>query len=258
MKGHDFSRAESGAAIKLGLYGGLGNDVAEERSQSRRDQPGGPQRHVFVVGVGSTGSGDLGQRPNGHTISSTALAPEGDMRLFVAVPLPDSTRAALAKWAKQCGAQPGLRWTPPEQLHITLQFLGEVANDRVSRVAEALDGIAIPAFTVFLERLEVLGRAGVLAVAARPASLLTSLAAEVRSRLASFVENPEEREFRAHVTVARARRGASVPKLHSFPPLPTLELTANCFRLYRSELMREGAVHTVVREWPLRQSTAQP
>ncbi len=32
----------------------------------------GPQRHGFVVGVGPTGSGDLGQRPTGHIISDAA------------------------------------------------------------------------------------------------------------------------------------------------------------------------------------------
>ncbi|HUH62992.1 MAG TPA: RNA 2',3'-cyclic phosphodiesterase [Terracidiphilus sp.] len=173
------------------------------------------------------------------------------MRLFVAVPLPDSTRAALAKWVQGCSPQPGLRWTPAAQLHITLRFLGEVADDRATRVTEALDGMGVPACTVVFERLEVLGRTGVLAIAARPTSRLTSLAGEVRSRLASFAEDPEEREFRPHVTLARARRGASVPRLHSFPPLPALEFTATCFRLYRSQTRPEGAVYTVIREWPL-------
>jgi RNA 2',3'-cyclic 3'-phosphodiesterase len=179
------------------------------------------------------------------------------MRLFVAVPLPDSTRAGLAKWGRSCGPQPGLRWTPAEQLHITLQFLGEVADDRVSRVVDVLDGIAVPAFKVVFERLEVLGRAGVLAVAAKPTAESTLLAGEVRTRLASFAEDPEKREFRLHATVARARRGSSVPKLRTFPPLPALEFTAHCFRLYRSELRPQGAVHTVIREWPLREATAQ-
>ena len=179
------------------------------------------------------------------------------MRLFVAVPLPDSTRAALAMWSQGCGPLPALRWTPPEQLHITLQFLGEVADDRVHRVAEALDGIALAAFTVVLERLEVLRRAGVLAVAARPAPEMSSLAGEVRARLASFIEDPEEREFRPHVTLARARRGASVPNPRTFPPLPPLEFTPGCFRLYRSQTRPEGAVYTVMREWPLARSSAQ-
>jgi len=173
------------------------------------------------------------------------------MRLFVAVPLPDSTRTALMKWAESCGPHAGLRWTPAEQLHITLQFLGEVADDRVIHVGEAFDGIAPSAFPVAFERLEVLGRAGVLAVAARPTPELITLAGEVRSRLASFAHDPEEREFHPHLTLARARRGGKVPKPQSLPPLPALEFTATCFRLYRSQTRPEGAVYTVIREWPL-------
>ncbi|MGB6689331.1 MAG: RNA 2',3'-cyclic phosphodiesterase [Terracidiphilus sp.] len=173
------------------------------------------------------------------------------MRLFVALPLPAETRAALVAWAGQCGAQPGLRWTPEDQLHITLQFLGEVGVDRVGSVGEALDGIRSPSFSVSLARVEVLGRAGVLAAAAEPIPALLSLADAVQSHLASFAANSEERAFRPHATLARARRGAQVPKPRSLPALQELRFRASCFRLYRSELRPEGAVHTVIREWEL-------
>ena len=79
------------------------------------------------------------------------------MRLFVALPLPAETRSALLAWTKRCGPQPGLRWTLEDQLHITLQFLGEVGEDRVDRVSEALDSIRSPAFSVTFERIEALG-----------------------------------------------------------------------------------------------------
>jgi RNA 2',3'-cyclic 3'-phosphodiesterase len=173
------------------------------------------------------------------------------MRLFVALPLPAESRAALAAWAGRCGAQPGLRWTPTDQLHITLHFLGEVGEDRVAGVGEALAGIHLPAFSVTLARVEVLGRAGVLVAAAEPIPPLLSLAHAVQSRLASFTAKSEERAFRPHVTLARARRGAAAPKSRSLPPLPELRFMAKCFRLYCSELRQEGAVHTVIREWQL-------
>lgn len=179
------------------------------------------------------------------------------MRLFAAIPLPESTRAALAAWSASSGPRPGLRWTPAEQLHITLKFLGDVADDRVGRIVEALDGIAARGFTVELERLELLGRAGVLAAAAKPAPSLSRLAGEVRSRLASFAEDPEEREFHPHITLARARRGSRVPKAHSLPPLPALEFTATCLRLYRSQTRPEGAVYSVIQEWLLQVSAAE-
>jgi RNA 2',3'-cyclic 3'-phosphodiesterase len=175
------------------------------------------------------------------------------MRLFVALPLPARTRAALATWAQSCAPHPNLRWTRPEQLHFTLHFLGEVAKDRVSAIIHALDGIARPAFPIELHKIEALGRAGVLAAAAKLTPPFAALEVEVRTRLSVFGENRDaHREFRPHITLARSRRGANVPKPHSLPPLPELTFAADCFRLYRSELQRNGAEHTVLREWKLR------
>ena len=174
------------------------------------------------------------------------------MRLFVALPLPHETRAALAAWSRQCGPQPTLRWTPQEQLHITLHFLGEVEDVRVGVVTAALDSLRLPGFAVDLEQMEVMGRAGVLAAAARLTPEFAALEIEVRARVSAFGEKQEAgRQFRPHVTLARARRGEPVPRPGTFPPLPALGFQAACFRLYRSELRHEGAVHTIVREWKL-------
>jgi RNA 2',3'-cyclic 3'-phosphodiesterase len=181
------------------------------------------------------------------------------VRLFVALPLPDETRAAVSGWARSCGAQPGLRWTPEEQLHITLHFLGEVADARASDVVQALDGIRARAFEVELERTEVLGRAGVLAAAAKLTPALAALEVEVRTRMSEFAEKADGgREFRPHVTLGRTRRGAAAPTVKTLPAFPKLEFRAECFRLYRSELRQDGAVHTMVREWRLESSAAIP
>jgi 2'-5' RNA ligase len=113
------------------------------------------------------------------------------MRLFVALPLPDEVRAGLARWVKSCGAQPGLRWTPVEQLHFTLHFLGEVADDRVAAITTALGRIEAPAFPVAFDRIETLGR-GVLAAAAQATPSFTALAECVRSKLTQFTADSGE------------------------------------------------------------------
>jgi 2'-5' RNA ligase len=175
-----------------------------------------------------------------------------DLRLFVALPLPAEIRSALLRWTKSCGAQPGLRWTSEDQLHITLHFLGEVAEGNLDAVLNALESVAAPVFPVAIDRVEVLGRAGVLVASARPAPPFAALAQAVRSRLSAFSEKPEAvRAFHPHVTLARARHGGPAPKPRMLPPLPELKFTAACFRLVRSELRSEGAAHTAIREWKL-------
>ena len=175
------------------------------------------------------------------------------MRLFVALPLPDAARAALSRWMQRCGEKPALRWTPEEQLHITLHFLGEAAEDRAGRIADGLSAIEARAFEVTLDRVETLGRGGLLAACGGPNAGLEALERQVRSRVAGHGEKAEAgRSFLPHVTLGRARRGMAAPRPGMLPSLPKLEFRAACFRLYRSELRREGAVHSVIREWRLR------
>ena len=178
------------------------------------------------------------------------------MRLFVALPVPAETRRAFRAWMQKCGPQPALRWTHEDQLHITLLFLGEVEDARVGLLSATLDSAHPRPFhlhplEIEFDRVEVLGRAGVLAAAAKRTPPLAALEIEVRSRLTAFSEKQESREFHPHVTLARARRGESVPSPKLLPPLPKLVFPATCFRLYRSELRPEGAVHAVLREWNL-------
>jgi 2'-5' RNA ligase len=178
------------------------------------------------------------------------------MRLFAALPLPTEVKAALVAWTQQCGAQPALRWTPAEQLHITLHFLGEVEDARLNAVIAAMDGLQLPEFPVVFDRIELLGRAGILAVAAKNSTAMAELAGAVQARLSAFTEGGHEphKTLRPHVTIARARRDARAPDPRSLPHFAELAFSAGRFGLYRSELRPSGAVHSVVREWTLLKS----
>src|SRR5688572_15582573 len=71
-----------------------------------------------------------------------------DMRLFVALALPDDIRWQLRLI---CGGLAGAgRWVPPENFHITLRFLGEVDGRDSEYVDAALAGIRAPRFSLRL------------------------------------------------------------------------------------------------------------
>ena len=69
------------------------------------------------------------------------------IRLFTALSLPDELRPRLA--ALGSGID-GARWVEPENLHITLRFIGEVSEPVAEDVASALDTVSGPAFDVCL------------------------------------------------------------------------------------------------------------
>jgi 2'-5' RNA ligase len=165
------------------------------------------------------------------------------MRLFVALELPATVRAALAAWA--AGAAPaGMRRVPEDNLHVTLAFLGSRAPADADAVAGLLGGIVRPVGPLRVEGPLWLPprRPGVLAVALRAGAALAELHADLVSALADAVGfEPERRTLRPHVTVARARRGPSPRAAGLDPPPPALSFEPEALVLYRSHTGAGGA-----------------
>ena len=127
------------------------------------------------------------------------------MRLFVAIAIPDDQRARLA-----CLEQglPGARWVAPENLHLTLRFIGEVDGRQASDIDAALSSVRAPAFPMTLAGVGHFGNG------AKPRALWVGAeAGEPLIRLQSKIEQAvqraglpaEGRKFKAHITLARFR-----------------------------------------------------
>lgn len=131
-----------------------------------------------------------------------------DARLFVALWPAPAVRAQLAaageRWHWPKGATP----VRSEHLHLTLHFIGAVAQARVPGIAAALD-VPSPAFDLTFGR-DLLWPHGVAVLepdGAPPA--LTALHAALGERLRALSLPPEERPFKPHVTLARRAGGAT-------------------------------------------------
>ncbi len=165
--------------------------------------------------------------------SARELETDDDLRwwrLFVAVQLPKRVISILDGMARSMRSasyqgrqrrRPGrgavaydaVRWTSPENMHITLKFLGDVHQDDVSELKEELDDVAAESSRLRLE----LGSNGCFPGERTPRVLWTGLDGDLRrmSSLAMRLEGamvrcgfPEDgREFTPHVTVGRVRSG---------------------------------------------------
>ena len=145
-------------------------------------------------------------------------------RLFVALEPPEPVRRRLAAAAgtlrRSAGAAASdVRWVAEENLHLTMQFLGAVPEERVAAVEKAVVDAAAAARPLSLEvkgaggfpnarrpRVVWLGLAGDVAA-------LAALATELGRRLAPLGFAPESRPFSAHLTLGRARDPRGAPGL---------------------------------------------
>ena len=124
-------------------------------------------------------------------------------RLFIAIWPPERVLDVLAGLPRPEVA--GVRWTTPDQWHVTLRFLGSAEVDAAMRALERVRTPRVEA--VMGPALERLGRA-VLMV---PVAGLESLATAVVGATSDVGMPPEPRPFLGHLTLARARGRHSVP-----------------------------------------------
>ena len=87
------------------------------------------------------------------------------IRLFVGLPLPALLRDRLSLLS---GGIPGARWVSPENLHLTLRFIGSISEERAREVDDALMGIDHPTFDVMPEGVGHFGEPTVNRTSQRP------------------------------------------------------------------------------------------
>src|SRR5436190_6988976 len=133
------------------------------------------------------------------------------LRLFVAIRVPAQVQRALAAEQRLLsGTGADLRWVRPESIHLTLVFLGNVAEEREPAIEEALQATAVevPPFHLALRGLGTYpprGRPRVLwAGLAGGLDALHALQQGIDRRLRQANFTLEERAFRPHVTLGRA------------------------------------------------------
>lgn len=180
------------------------------------------------------------------------------MRLFVALEIPLTARKNLSTLIASLRAitrEP--RWVRAENLHVTLKFLGEVAESKLAAVLTALGGIrSHQAVTLAVRGLGFFPnekKPRVFWAGIEASSNLKTLAADIEGAMERCGIAREMREFSPHLTLARLER--SLPEAlrkaiaenaqREFGSLRTGE-----FHLMQSKLKPSGAEYTTLKTFP--------
>ncbi|MEM9262136.1 MAG: RNA 2',3'-cyclic phosphodiesterase [Pseudomonadota bacterium] len=150
----------------------------------------------------------------------------------------------------------GVRWTPFDNLHLTLCFLGGVDRHLLEDVDTILTGIKIPAFDLELSGSGSFGRGprqSVWVGTSRSPNLL-QLQEKVENACRRAGASVENRKFVPHVTVGRMGRVSQeavtgwVSRHSLFKATP---FTVETFHLYESTLSKSGAHYEPIADYPL-------
>jgi 2'-5' RNA ligase len=177
------------------------------------------------------------------------------IRLFVAIELPEALRGRLATLS---GGIPQARWIPPQNMHLTLRFIGEVSGTTASDVDEALEGVRAPAFDLTLDGIGTFGkkaRSRVIWAGVTPSPPLLHLHAKIESAVVRAGLAPEGRKFAPHVALARLKNGGSGrigDYLAAHNPFRSEPFRVGHFTLFSSFLSQSGAIYTAEASYPLK------
>lgn len=181
------------------------------------------------------------------------------MRLFVALDLPAGLRERLSWMAR---GLPGARWTPPENYHVTLRFIGEVPGHRAEEIDAALAGLRAPGFALQLAGVGVFhkgAKASAVWAGVERSPALDHLQAKVETALQRLGLEPERRRFTPHVTLARVD-GAAEGKLAAWVQANNLfradPVRVEHFTLFSSRLGKEQAAYIPEVEYALTECPA--
>ena len=171
--------------------------------------------------------------------------PRTNLRLFVAIYPPPEVIAKLLG-ALQSHDLPEYRLVPPEQVHVTLHFIGDMPTKQLDTTIESVERatVGISAFDLTVQRLITLPQRGPARLVGvetdRPPELL-----EIQRRLVTRLARSPRRDstdrFRPHLTLCRFKKPTQGIELAS--PFDSTSFVVEKVALMRSTLHPDGAQH---------------
>ncbi|GIX42410.1 MAG: RNA 2',3'-cyclic phosphodiesterase [Leptospiraceae bacterium] len=172
-------------------------------------------------------------------------------RLFIAIDLPDSVQLEVERC--QIGI-PTAKWVKKENLHLTLQFLGELSFEEFKILRHILSTVKGKSFYMVLKEPKVFfKKQKILWLKAEPEEVIINLRNNIlkiiqkeKSQFNNLILKDKEK-FLPHVTIARMNQ-VNQRKLNdyllTFENFSTMEFKVDSFILFSSILKPEGAIYT--------------
>jgi len=177
------------------------------------------------------------------------------IRSFIAIELSESIKKELAQLQeelKSCSAD--VKWTKPENIHLTLKFLGSVDEVQINQIKSILDKVAsnCKPFKISLFKIGCFPKLDYPRVVwvgiDKGCSDAEAIAKDIEEDLSKIGFTKEKRSFSAHLTLGRVRSGKNrknlVEKIKSLEFDSSTEMLAKEITLFKSTLTPKGSIYT--------------
>ena len=186
-----------------------------------------------------------------------------EFRSFLAFELKEEIKETISKITNEIKPLlPDIRWTRPENIHLTVVFMGNIDESYVDVIDRSARNICrgYEPFNIFLNGI------GIFGTRRNPRVIWIGLGGDIK-KMAALRDDlskslkplgirQEKRPFKPHLTIGRFKKQPAGPYnfnriLHRYKHLHTSEHTQKILTMYKSELRQRGAVYTKIRSWPL-------
>lgn len=176
-----------------------------------------------------------------------------NIRTFFAITLPEEIKDALSVVQGDLRASVSSKstWVRKQNLHITLLFLGNIAESRISLLSSSVSAIDFPSFKISVSGLSAFPSLKypkvVFAGLDNGHNKVADLAEVVINFSLKGMDNTAREKFNAHITLARIRKNGDddwKSLMFPFKNLRVPEFSVSSFSLYKSDLTPSGPVYT--------------
>ena len=182
-------------------------------------------------------------------------------RLFAAIKVqPDEHLISVYNGLKSSLRHEKITWVSEKNIHITLKFFGDTAEDKIDEICQVLDEVAFRShpFDLSLEDIGIFGSSydpRVIWFGMKKSEAVEKLAEDVIQSLKTIGFEPDRQNFRPHLTVGRIKQVISKRQfqqiIDTFKDTFLQDVQVTDFELYESILRPQGPVYTVVERFKL-------
>lgn len=175
-------------------------------------------------------------------------------RLFVAIDLPQTVKNKIVHFQKNLALKINANWISPDNMHLTLVFIGDTDYNQIPEILASLDNINLKKFRLFLDKINgfpSLDNPHSLWIGCLENKSLLILQKNIFDKLSRLGFTCDSKKFCPHITIARIKKKKNLKSLGD-SNLSLEEFQVDQFALYDSTEGLAGRKHNIIKIFNLK------